>query len=94
VRVLKASYIREFSVVSTGEDPLDPAGCVLDLDAIHAREEAALRCVNHSLFIWAREMLYFGCLCLGCYNEWCRDMISRDYLRIGSRRGIPIPDAP
>jgi hypothetical protein len=70
VRVLKANYIREFSVVSTGEDPLDPAGCVLDLDAIHAREEAALRCVNHSLFIWARELLYFGCLCLGCYNEW------------------------
>ncbi|KAK3155243.1 hypothetical protein QOZ80_2BG0200730 [Eleusine coracana subsp. coracana] len=43
VRVLKANYIKEFSVVSTGEDPLDPAGCVLDLAAIHAREEAALR---------------------------------------------------
>jgi len=41
--VLKANYIREFSVVSKGDDPLDPAGCTLDLDAIYAREEAALR---------------------------------------------------
>ena len=47
MRVLKANYIREFSVVSKGDDPLDPAGCTLDLDAIYAREEAALRCVNH-----------------------------------------------
>ncbi|KAL6633566.1 hypothetical protein ACP70R_026237 [Stipagrostis hirtigluma subsp. patula] len=43
VRVLKANYIQEFSVVGKGDDPLDPAGCVLDLAAIHAREEAALR---------------------------------------------------
>ncbi|RCV08320.1 hypothetical protein SEVIR_1G322500v4 [Setaria viridis] len=43
VRVLKANYIREFSVVSKGDDPLDPPGCMLDLDAIYAREEAALR---------------------------------------------------
>ncbi|RLM78384.1 hypothetical protein C2845_PM12G26120 [Panicum miliaceum] len=43
VRVLNANYIREFSVVSKGDDPLDPAGCTLDLDAIYAREEAALR---------------------------------------------------
>ncbi|KAG8059484.1 hypothetical protein GUJ93_ZPchr0002g24779 [Zizania palustris] len=43
VRVLKANYIREFSVVGRADDPLDPAGCVLDLSAIYAREEAALR---------------------------------------------------
>ncbi|KAE8812832.1 protein LSM12 [Hordeum vulgare] len=43
VRVLKANYIQEFSVVGKYDDPLDPAGCVLDLAAIHAREEAALR---------------------------------------------------
>ncbi|XP_015688965.1 protein LSM12 homolog [Oryza brachyantha] len=43
VRVIKANYIREFSVVGRADDPLDPAGCVLDLSAIHAREEAALR---------------------------------------------------
>jgi hypothetical protein len=47
VRVVKANYIREFSVVSKGDDPLDPSGCMLDLDAIYAREEAALRCVIH-----------------------------------------------
>lgn len=45
VRVLKANYIQEFSVVGKYDDPLYPAGCVLDLAAIHAREEAALRCV-------------------------------------------------
>ena len=45
VRVLKANYIQEFSVVGKYDDPLDPAGCVLDLAAIHAREEAALRSV-------------------------------------------------
>ncbi|WVZ73717.1 hypothetical protein U9M48_021996 [Paspalum notatum var. saurae] len=43
VRVLKANYIREFSVVSKGDDPLDPDGCMLDLNAIYAREDAALR---------------------------------------------------
>ncbi|PNT69651.1 protein LSM12 homolog [Brachypodium distachyon] len=43
VRVLKANYIQEFSVVGKFDDPLDPAGCVLDLAAIHAREEAAIR---------------------------------------------------
>ncbi|KAI4996209.1 hypothetical protein ZWY2020_046800 [Hordeum vulgare] len=42
VRVLKANYIQEFSVAGKYGDPLDPAGCVLDLAAIHAREEAAL----------------------------------------------------
>lgn len=47
VRVLKANYIREFSVVSKGDDPLDPASCMLDLNSIYAREDAALRCVNH-----------------------------------------------
>ncbi|KAL5669438.1 hypothetical protein ACJX0J_021659, partial [Zea mays] len=43
VRVLKANYIREFSVVSKGDDPLDPASCMLDLNSIYAREDAALR---------------------------------------------------
>ncbi|KAE8817717.1 protein LSM12 [Hordeum vulgare] len=42
VRVLKANYIQEFSVVGKYDDPLDPAGCVLDLAAIHAREEASV----------------------------------------------------
>ncbi|KAE8779403.1 hypothetical protein D1007_47562 [Hordeum vulgare] len=35
--------IQEFSVIGKYDDPLDPAGCFLDLAAIHAREEAALR---------------------------------------------------
>jgi hypothetical protein len=45
VRVIKANYIQDFTVVGKYDDPLDPAACVLDLAAIHAREEAALRCV-------------------------------------------------
>jgi len=65
VRVLKANYIREFSVVSKGDDPLDPAGCTLDLDAIYAREEAALRCVNHCDCI---IYIYKG-LCTRCCYE-------------------------
>ncbi|KAI5012854.1 hypothetical protein ZWY2020_025120 [Hordeum vulgare] len=40
VRVLKDNYIQEFSIVGKYDDPLDPAGYVLDLAAIHAREEA------------------------------------------------------
>ncbi|KAK1619397.1 hypothetical protein QYE76_024914 [Lolium multiflorum] len=43
VRVIKANYIQDFTVVGKYDDPLDPAACVLDLAAIHAREEAALR---------------------------------------------------
>ncbi|KAI4987494.1 hypothetical protein ZWY2020_020294 [Hordeum vulgare] len=42
VRVLKANYIQEFSLVGEYDDPLYPASCVLDLAAIHAREEATL----------------------------------------------------
>ncbi|KAE8819572.1 protein LSM12 [Hordeum vulgare] len=42
VRVLKDNYIQEFSIVGKYDDPLDPAGYVLDLAAIHAREEATL----------------------------------------------------
>lgn len=68
VRVLKANYIREFSVVSKGDDPLDPAGCMLDLNAIYAREDAALRCVNQSYL----GVIYadLGCSCVGCCNDW------------------------
>jgi protein LSM12 len=63
VRVLKANYIREFSVVSKGDDPLDPASCMLDLNSIYAREDAALRCVNHCVL----HVIYanLGCSCLG-----------------------------
>ena len=68
VRVLKANYIREFSVVSKGDDPLDPSSCMLDLNAIYAREDAALRCVNHCDL----DVIYadLGCSCVGCCNEW------------------------
>jgi len=68
VRVLKANYIREFSVVSRGDDTLDPSSCMLDLNAIYAREDAALRCVNHCDL----DVIYadLGCSCVGCCNEW------------------------
>ena len=72
VRVLKANYIREFSVVSKGDDPLDPAGCTLDLDAIYAREEAALRCVNHCDCIICRfgQLIYIRAYVQGAVMSW------------------------
>ncbi|KAI4983893.1 hypothetical protein ZWY2020_025759 [Hordeum vulgare] len=62
VRVLKANYIQEFSIVGKYDDPLDPAGCVLDLAAIHAREEAALsqsRVTGRRIFLGWPECHYF-----------------------------------
>ncbi|KAI4964008.1 hypothetical protein ZWY2020_008486, partial [Hordeum vulgare] len=44
--------IQEFSVVGKYDDPLDPAGCLLDLAAIHAREEAALSAAASIFFFW------------------------------------------
>lgn len=43
VRLLKANYIKEFSLLAKAEDPLDPTKCFLDLPSIQAREEAAIR---------------------------------------------------
>ncbi|XP_008793834.1 uncharacterized protein LOC120106397 [Phoenix dactylifera] len=43
IRLLKANYIKDFTLVGRGEDPLDPKKCFIDLAAIQAREEAALR---------------------------------------------------
>ncbi|KAJ3694934.1 hypothetical protein LUZ60_000311 [Juncus effusus] len=43
VRLIKANYIKDFTVIGRGEDPLDLKKCFVDLSLIHAREEAALR---------------------------------------------------
>ncbi|KAJ3700607.1 hypothetical protein LUZ61_004312 [Rhynchospora tenuis] len=43
VRLIKANYIKEFTVIGKGEDPLDLNNCYIDLGLINAREEAALR---------------------------------------------------
>ncbi|KAK9750987.1 hypothetical protein RND81_02G234100 [Saponaria officinalis] len=43
IRLLKADYIREFTFLRNGEDPLDIKNCVLDLNSLRAREEAAIR---------------------------------------------------
>lgn len=43
VRLLKANYIKEFSLIGKADDPLDPTKCYLDLTSIQAREEAAIR---------------------------------------------------
>ncbi|KAI9169910.1 hypothetical protein LWI28_019376 [Acer negundo] len=43
IRLLKANYIKEFSYLGHGEDPLDAKKCYLDLNALQAREELAVR---------------------------------------------------
>ncbi|KAK9104642.1 hypothetical protein Scep_021486 [Stephania cephalantha] len=42
LRFLKANYIKEFTLLGQGEDPLDLKKCCLDINAIQAREEAAI----------------------------------------------------
>ncbi|XP_020264570.1 uncharacterized protein LOC109840360 [Asparagus officinalis] len=43
VRLLKANYIEKFTYLGQGEDPLDLNKCYLDLNALQAREETAVR---------------------------------------------------
>lgn len=43
IRLLKANYIKEFNFLGQAEDPLDPNNCVIDLTALQAREEVAIR---------------------------------------------------
>ncbi|KAL5759751.1 hypothetical protein ACOSQ2_018589 [Xanthoceras sorbifolium] len=43
IRLLKANYIKEFSYLGHGEDPLDVKKCYLDLNAIQTREDLAVR---------------------------------------------------
>ncbi|MQL69057.1 hypothetical protein Taro_001345 [Colocasia esculenta] len=43
VRLLKANYIKEFSLLARAEDPLDLSKCYLDLASVQAREDAAIR---------------------------------------------------
>ncbi|KAL5728596.1 hypothetical protein ACHQM5_001665 [Ranunculus cassubicifolius] len=42
IRLVKANYIKEFSVLKQGEDPVDPNECFIDLKALQAREESAI----------------------------------------------------
>ncbi|GMH01635.1 hypothetical protein Nepgr_003474 [Nepenthes gracilis] len=43
IRLLKANYIKEFTFLRHGEDPLDLKNCYLDLHSLQAREESAIR---------------------------------------------------
>lgn len=43
LRLLKADYIKHFTFLRHGEDPLDLSKCYIDLDAVRAREQSALR---------------------------------------------------
>ena len=49
IRLLKANYIKDFTFLGQSEDPLDPNSCFVDLTALQAREELALRFAFH---IW------------------------------------------
>ncbi|KAK4763915.1 hypothetical protein SAY87_013353 [Trapa incisa] len=43
IRLLKASYIKEFSFLGQGDDPLDLKNCYIDLNSLQTKEELALR---------------------------------------------------
>ncbi|KAK6242038.1 hypothetical protein SCA6_007427 [Theobroma cacao] len=43
IRLLKANYIKEFSLLRQDEDPLDVKKCFLDLTSLQAREDCAIR---------------------------------------------------
>ncbi|MED6143639.1 hypothetical protein PIB30_007942 [Stylosanthes scabra] len=43
IRLLKANYIKDFTFLGHADDPLDPNNCFLDLAALQAREELAIR---------------------------------------------------
>ncbi|PIN09873.1 hypothetical protein CDL12_17533 [Handroanthus impetiginosus] len=43
IRLLKANYIKEFTYLGQGEDPLDAKKCFLDLSTLQSREESAIR---------------------------------------------------
>ncbi|XP_023553179.1 uncharacterized protein LOC111810664 [Cucurbita pepo subsp. pepo] len=43
IRLLKANYIKEFSFLGHGEDPIDLKKCYLDINTLRAREELAIR---------------------------------------------------
>lgn len=51
IRLLKANYIKEFTFLGQGEDPLDVKKCIVDLNTVQAREESAIRSnLTSSLF--------------------------------------------
>lgn len=54
IRLLKANYIKEFSFLGHGEDPLDLKNCYLDLNTLRAREELAIR------FLFFNNLLSFS----------------------------------
>ncbi|XP_073143712.1 uncharacterized protein [Henckelia pumila] len=43
IRLLKANYIKEFSLLGQAQDPLDVKKCFLDLTTLQSREETAVR---------------------------------------------------
>jgi len=43
IRLLKADYIKDFTYLGQGQDPLDPNHCLLDINALQSREELAIR---------------------------------------------------
>uniref|UniRef100_A0A5B6YPB0 AD domain-containing protein n=1 Tax=Davidia involucrata TaxID=16924 RepID=A0A5B6YPB0_DAVIN len=43
IRLLNATYIKEFSFLGQSEDPLDVKKCYIDLTSLQAREESAIR---------------------------------------------------
>lgn len=60
IRLLKANYIKDFTFLGHAEDPLDPNTCYLDLTALQAREEVAIR---YLFIIYYSTILIFLIFC-------------------------------
>jgi hypothetical protein len=62
VRLLKADYIKDFTFLGQGQDPLLSHDCSIDLHALQSREELAIRYFHFQVFI-----LIFFLICISFY---------------------------
>lgn len=74
IRLLKANYIKEFTFLGQAEDPLDPTNCFLDLTALQAREEVAIR-----YFLAIPQNFFFFLVFFKCVLLWKSCVASNDF---------------
>ncbi|CAA6670063.1 unnamed protein product [Spirodela intermedia] len=90
VRLLKANYIKEFSLIGRAEDPLDLTKCYLDLAAVQAREDATIRqaeieAERIGVGVTAEAQNIFDALCKTLPIRWDKtDIIVMNEVRVSS----------
>lgn len=76
IRLLKANYIKDFTLLGQAEDPIDPNSWYLDLTALQAREEVAVRYFSvPSRFITHPMFTVLGFICLFIFFSHCFDCV-------------------